>query len=139
MLLTWRSKILLIVGRMDIGRYPVTEFFEASLLGIGTTRASFQSVGSIPVVKDKLKNFVRLGAMEGAVNFSILDAMPSGPEDLEPSSLTSYSVTKSMEHRRSVGKFVGSIIIVKYVKGRRGRGTQSRVLAIKASKKRNYY
>ena len=26
-------KILLIVGRMDIGRYPVTEFFKASLLG----------------------------------------------------------------------------------------------------------
>ena len=44
----------------------MTEFFRASLLGIGTTRASFQSVGSIPVVKDKLKNFVRLGAMQSS-------------------------------------------------------------------------
>ena len=82
------------MGRMDIGQYPVTEFFKASLLGIGTTRASFQSVGSTPVVKDKFKTFVRLGAMEGAVIFSILDAMPSGPEDFEASSLTSDSVTK---------------------------------------------
>ena len=71
---------------MEIGRYPLTEFFKASLLGIGTTRASFQSVGNAPEVKDELNNFVRLGAMEAAVNFSILDAMPSGPEDLEPSS-----------------------------------------------------
>ena len=85
----------------------MTEFFKGSLLGIGSTRASFQSVGSTPVVKDKLKNFVRLGAMEGAVIFSILDAMPSGPW----------------------------INIVKNVKGRKGSGTQSRVLAIKASKK----
>ena len=117
MLATWRSKTLLTVERMDIGRYPVTEFFKASLLGTGTTRASFQSVGNMPVVRNKLHNFARLGAMEVTVIFSILSAISSGPEDLEVSSLASDSVTKSMEQRSSEGKEAGSGLSNKWMTG----------------------
>ena len=86
-------------------------------MGTGTTQASFQSVGNMPVVKDQLHNFARLGAMEVAVIFSILGAISSGPEDLEVSSLTSDSVTKSMEQRSSEGKEVGSGLSNKWMTG----------------------
>ena len=48
--LTWLSKILLTTGRIDMGRYPVTDTLRLSALGTGTTRASFQSAGKIPEV-----------------------------------------------------------------------------------------
>ena len=53
--LLWLSRILLTMGRIDIGQYPVADSFRLSPLGTGTTRASFQSVEKIPVVSDKLK------------------------------------------------------------------------------------
>ena len=73
-------------------------------MGIGTTRASFQSVGNVPVVNDRLKRFIRLGAISGADNSGILGKMLSGPEDLEASNLVINSATCSIEQRYSVGK-----------------------------------
>jgi hypothetical protein len=53
--LTWRSKSLLTVGRIDIGRYPAAVTLKLSplQLGTGTALASFQSVGNIPSVRDR--------------------------------------------------------------------------------------
>ena len=53
---------------------------------------------------DRLKSFVRLGAISDADNFSILGEMSSGPEDLKVSNLAISSATCSIEHRYSVGK-----------------------------------
>ena len=84
---------MLIVGRMKIGQYPAADALRLSPLGTGTTRTSFQSVGKIPVVSDRLKRLARLGAILKAVDLSILGEISSAPDDLVKSKLMSMSAT----------------------------------------------
>ena len=51
------------MGRVEIGRQFVTEVVRMSVLGISTTLAVFHSLGNVPVARDELKRFARLGAM----------------------------------------------------------------------------
>ena len=109
--LTWRSRILLTVGRIEIGLYPDTESFRAADFGTGTTLATFHSDGSNPSAREVLNKFARLGAMLCAVDLSINDDISSGPDDLEVSSRASISATYSEEHFRLSGKHDGSSML----------------------------
>ena len=102
--LTWRSRILLTVGRIEIGLYLDTESFRAADFGTGTTLATFHSDGSNPSASEVLNKFARLGAMLCAVDLSINDDTSSGPDDLEVSSRASISAMYSEEHFRLSGK-----------------------------------
>ena len=75
------SRILLMTGR--IYRYSL-QFAGFSLspdFGIGTTRANFQSLGTLLVLIERLKSLERLGVIECAVFFSIRAEMSSAPVD----------------------------------------------------------
>ena len=73
--------------------------------GIGTTQATFQSEGNFLLLSDLL---VRLLAMNGAVDLSILAETPSAPVDLLVSKeLINDSILSSV-HRNSSGKLDGS-------------------------------
>ena len=51
-------------------------------------QANFHESGTVPVVKDRLNNLVRLGIIASTDPFNIFVDMPSGPVDLEGSRLT---------------------------------------------------
>ena len=50
-------------------------------MGIGTTLACLHSSGNIPVLIERLNNFVRLETILTAVSFNILAEIPSTPLD----------------------------------------------------------
>ena len=58
-------------------------------------KESFQALGTLPTQMDKLNSWAIEGAILEAVDFNILDEIPSGPFDLEVSSLQSISYTWS--------------------------------------------
>ena len=76
--------------------------------GIGTTRATFQSEGNFPLLRDLLNSLVRLLAMNGAVDLSILAETPSAPVDLLVSKEVIKDSILSSVHRNSSGKLDGS-------------------------------
>jgi hypothetical protein len=68
--------------------------------GIGTIKDFFQDEGMFPVM-DRLNSLVRDGAMLGAVFFSILVDIPSGPLALETSRTAIISHTSDSEQSTS--------------------------------------
>ena len=79
--LTCLSIILVTTGNIDIGLYPASELLLVPL-GIGTTQASFHSLGKFPVEMDRLMSLDNNWATTNAVCFNILDDIPSQPVDL---------------------------------------------------------
>ena len=79
-------------------------------MGIGTILALFHSLGKVPLVKDKLKSLVRLGAILYAHDFNILAEMLSTPVDFDESRLTSISATLSSMQRNSSGNSCSSVL-----------------------------
>ena len=63
----------------------------------------------IPAEMDRLNNLVREGAMQGAVLFSILGDMPSGPLDFVTSRTANISHTSESVQRSSSGQVEESI------------------------------
>ena len=70
---------------------------------MGTTVDSFQSLGTLPFLTDKLNSSVTEGAIPIAVCFSILAEIPSGPLDLETSKQVRSSHIVSSSQRSSSG------------------------------------
>ena len=73
----------------------------SDVLNIGVILAHFQSAGNVPVEIERLKSFVRLGAIVAAVDFNITAETPSSPVDFEESSEQSMSAICSSVQRRS--------------------------------------
>ena len=79
-------------------------------LKMGTILACFQASGSVPVVIERLKSLVKLGAIEKAVDLSILGETPSKPIDLSGRREIRSSSMTSTEHKNSSGhevRFLG--------------------------------
>ena len=72
------SRSLLSIDRRDIGLYPDGLCLVVDL-GIGTTLAAFHSLGKWPFAMDRLKIFVKEGAMLSDVALSMRAEIPSGP------------------------------------------------------------
>ena len=56
-------------------------------------KESFQALGTLPTRMDKLNSWTIEGAILEAVDFNILDEIPSGPFDFEVSNPQSNSYT----------------------------------------------
>ena len=77
-----------------MGLYPPSELLLVPF-GIGTTLASFHSLGNFPVEMDKFMSLDSNKAMLLAVDFNIFGDIPSQPVDLVVSRLANKSNTDS--------------------------------------------
>lgn len=68
---------------------------------MGATLVTFQSQGSFPSVRERLKSLDIAGAILTAVDLNILDVIESCPHDLKGSMFDNKAHTLSSVHRRS--------------------------------------
>ena len=81
---------------------------------IGVILAHFQPVGKRPDAIDRLNNFVRLGAMEAAVECSMAADILSGPVDF---AVLSRDLVFSAEETRWADTWVKWIWVTHWIKG----------------------